>query len=136
MEVVLEAVELGTTNPFQYFDEMVLLLYILYLFSIQFLVRSGDDHDVLAASVFKARTDEYVCDSNLDDDRSFVLLLGNDGNIFNSKYYKLCAEDNIYELLYPPLYQHLAACESIFYDVQTTTWKRRPLSTFESSFDF
>ena len=29
MEVVLEAIELGTTDPFQYFDEMVVLFWFL-----------------------------------------------------------------------------------------------------------
>ena len=63
---------------------------------------SGFCHAVLAASVSEARTDEYGCDSNIDEDRSFVLLLGNDASaagIQISRYYKLCTEDNIYELL-------------------------------------
>jgi hypothetical protein len=37
MEVVLEAVELGTTDPFQNFDEMVLLLWFLFSFEAKYL---------------------------------------------------------------------------------------------------
>lgn len=79
MEVVLEAVELGTTDPFQNFDEMVVLLYFLSLFPNQSLVSSGDYHAVLAASISEARIDEYVCDSNVHELRSFVLLLSRRG---------------------------------------------------------
>ena len=76
MEVVLEAVELGTTDPFQNFDEMVVLLLFFAFFPTQSLVRSSDDHFLLAASVSDAGTDQYVCGSNFGTDRSFVLFLG------------------------------------------------------------
>ena len=42
------------------------------------MVRSGGGHAVLAASVSEAGTDEYVCDSTVHEDRSFVFLLGNE----------------------------------------------------------
>ena len=63
---------------------------------------SGFCHAELAASVSGAGTDEYVRDSNIYEDRSFVLLLGNDvsaARILISRNYKLCTEDYIYELL-------------------------------------
>ena len=80
MEVVLEAVELGTTDPFQNFDEMVVLSRFLCQFRNQKLVRNGDGHAVLAASVSEAGTDKYVCDSSVHEDRLFVLLLGSDAS--------------------------------------------------------
>ena len=64
--------------PFKNFVEMVVLVCFLFLFQDQKLVRSGDCHGVLAACVFDAGIDKYVCDSNAHEDRSFVLLLGND----------------------------------------------------------
>ena len=84
MEVVLEALELGTTDPFQNFDEMVVLLWFLSSFPNQKLVRSGDSHAVLAASVSEAGTDEHVCHGNVHEDYSFVLLLGNDASRQNT----------------------------------------------------
>ena len=92
MEMVLEAVELGTTYPFQNFDEMVVLILFLSQFPYQFLGRSGNCHAVLAATISEAGTDDYVCDSNLNENRSFVLLLGNDASAPRfpiSRYYKL-----------------------------------------------
>ena len=87
--MVLEAVELGTTNPFQYFDEMVVLLFLLCFFPNQLLVRSGDDHVVLAASVFDAGSDEHVCDSYIYEGPSFVLLLGNDASAARNFYLEI-----------------------------------------------
>jgi len=49
----------------------------------------------------EAGTDEYVFDSHVHEDRSFVLLLGNDANTARipiSRYHKYRTEDNIYEL--------------------------------------
>lgn len=57
MEVVLEAVELGTTDPYQNFDEMMVHLWFLFQFRNQKLVSSGIFHAILAVSVSKAGTD-------------------------------------------------------------------------------
>jgi hypothetical protein len=97
------------------------------------VVRSGDCHAVLATSVSEAGTDEYVCDSNVHEDRFFVLLLGNDtsaARIPISRYHKLRTEDNIYELLSSTTI--LAICR--MQPPLASKW--RPLPIFESNFGF
>ena len=92
MEVVLEAVELGTTDPFQNFHEMVLLHEFLCLFWKQKLVRIGDWHAVLAAYVSEAGIDDYLCVSNVNEHRSWPALHSQNAylhtqGIFKSKGY-------------------------------------------------
>ena len=79
--MVLEAVQLGTTDPVQDFDAMVVLLCLLSQFPSRNLVSSGRCHAVLAASVSVAATDGYVCDGRVHEDSSFVLLLSDEVNL-------------------------------------------------------
>ena len=65
-------------------------------------MESGFCNALLVASVSKAGTEKYVCDSNIYEDCSFVLLLGNNASaarILILRYYKLHTEDDIYEFL-------------------------------------
>ena len=101
VEVVLEAVELGATNPFHDHDEMVVRLVVFLLFSVKQLVGNDDDHTVLAGAISETRVDEYVCDSNVDEECSFVLL-GHDASAVSApvpRYRKSCIENNFYGLL-------------------------------------
>ena len=98
MEVVLDGVELETTNPFQDFDKIVVLLCFIILHRNQKMVRSGDCHDVLAAPVFEAGSSRYFGESNAYKDRYFLLLLGNDAGtaIFQSKDTTTFAQKTIF----------------------------------------
>lgn len=86
MEVVLEAVEPESTDLLLKLDKMVVYFGFLFWFRNQRLVKSGDCHAALADSVSEAGTHGHVRDSNIHNDRSSIIVLGNDDKVPISRY--------------------------------------------------
>lgn len=77
---------------------MVVLFRLLYQFRIQKVVRNGDDHAILVASVSEAGTDQYVCGSSVHEDRPLVPLLGSGPSAARtsiSSFHKLRARETV-----------------------------------------